>query len=545
MKSIVKLESFTCLKIIITNLLLVFTILSCSDDIQVNLAPNSFRVSLTKITENSVDVFWGEAFDPDGDLVNYSVVLNGQEIATDLSDRFYYLTDLLPGAEYNGVIIATDSQRNTTESQFEFKTTKVPELKTLEISNLTMFSVVVGGKLIDKGNSEIQEIGLVIGAKLPTVENNLIKVKLELGNNSEFDFVNENEFYFTLKDVPAGTRLFVRAYGINNDGLGYGNSVEFKTFDQNILNSNVRLDSQEEIENFAVSNYTTVNGNVYITGEVYDLSLLEGLAIVKGEFRIGDTSNLESLLGLENLKYIGQHLLIMGNDKLLNISHLNNINFIERRIIVQSNRVLQNINGFENITSLEGVQISFNESITDLNGLNNLEYCEDVILISQNENLKNIFTFQKVKQVDFLTIENNNSLTDLRGFDSLTTINGSFNLSYNDKLVSLTGIEKLTSIQRLVIGGNNSLLNIEGLKEFKWSIGSNSGISIGGNPNLNSLKGFEKLEHIDGWLNIGGNILLSDFCPLKSLFNNGIYNGVEIYENLDNPSIIDIINNCQ
>jgi hypothetical protein len=52
----------------------------------------------------------------------------------------------------------------------------LPELKTDEVTDITLYTAKTGGKLIDSGDSEIIEIGIVVGTSiLPTTDNNLNK----------------------------------------------------------------------------------------------------------------------------------------------------------------------------------------------------------------------------------------------------------------------------------------------------------------------------------------------------------------------------------
>jgi len=599
-------------ELIILLILIAFT--SCSKDnpSDSNSAPNAFTVQVNLISESQALLSWGVANDPDGDSVNYSVILNGQEIANSLQVLTFELNNLTPSTSYSGKVVATDSNNNNTESNFNFISTSVPKLQTFEISDLNAFSVDVGGLLLDEGSSEVTEVGLVVGfSTLPTIDINLNKFELSLNE--------ENEFHMVITNIPANNTFYLRAYGINNDGVGYGNEVQFTSLQEMVYNDDITLTTQEEVIEFGANNYTKINGSMYINGSVSDLSPLESIVIVNnafeiknttnlinldglnnlritgnvfpngfrimnnsgleslfglnnlektrgdayivnndnltnleglnsyvaasaGELRIQECDNLLSLSGLENLEGISDSLIIMLNPQLNDISSLSNLIFIERRIHILYNNSLPNLNGLGGITSLEGITLESNNNLTNTSGIGNLTSVTDVIEIMNNDSLNDLSGFQNIDYVYHLKLENNNSLTDLQGLSGFTTIGGLLDVNNNSNLISLSGINNLSSLNRIEIQSNNSLINLEGLN----GLTNINDMIIYGNESLTSLTGLENLSELEGHININSNPILADFCSLYNLFSNGSI-GIWQYaseNNLENPSIDYIINNC-
>lgn len=472
----------------------------------------------------------------------------------------------------------------------ETQEVSLPKLQTNEVTDITLYSVKAGGKLIDTGDSDILEVGLVVGTTtLPTTDNNINKFILNPDASGNFDIAITN--------IPANTTYYIRAYGINSDGIGYGNEVQFTSPEENVYPENIALSSQEEVVEFGANNYNRIAGRMDITGTVSDLSPLESIVILDGSLRIRNTINLQNFEGLNNLKIIGNffstglwienntsleslsglnnlettrgEMYIKNNDNLINLEGLDsffaiidgdfsirdcdglqsltgieNLQYISGSFVLINNSTVQNINGLEGITSLDRVSIYNNSSLANLDGLSNVTTISQAITILNNDNLNDLSAFQNLNTVRHIGIEDNDALIDLRGFNNLNTIEG-LGIRNNSNLTSLNGIENLNSLKSLTIESNTSLINIEGLNGLTSIIGSSYPININNNTNLNSLTGLENLTQVEGFIQIFSNSTLSDFCALKNLFVNGNHSG-DIYfaENLNNPTEEEIVNNC-
>lgn len=489
------------------------------------------------------------------------------------------------------------------------------ELQTNEVTDIKIYSIIVGGKLIDSGNLDIIEIGIVAGqTSMPSLEDNLAKF---IGNPDEY-----GNFSIRVTDIPSNTVYYFRAYAISAEGdKYYGNEVQFTSLDEKVHVGDVILNSQEKVNEFGAKNYTRINGKLKIHGPVTDLSSLESVVILDYSFEVRNTNltnleglnnlkvignnsplgmniisnrllenlsglnNLEivrgnthifendnlinlkglnsliaasvgdiriegcealtSLSGLENLVFIGADFYLRDNPNLIDISSISKLEFIKFQLHIDNNDSLKNLDGFEGLTTVESVIIQRNQELINLNGLNNLVSAPRGVIIKYNEKLKSINTFNKITSMKDLFIENNDALTSLSAFNNLTSIDKSLKVINNPNLTSLTGLEKLNSLQQVYIYSNNSLTNLSGLNGLSKTTDEGSGVYIRNNLNLNSLIGLENLMEMKGSIRIVDNPLLNDYCPLKNLLLNGVLVGSTIFENnLKNPTVDEIINNC-
>lgn len=97
-------------------------VFSCSKDDPIpNENPSEVDVS-TLIEGNTVTLNWTAAIDPEGRELQYSVVLEGNLIAENLTELSYAVTDLEFNESYNGTIIVNDENGGTSETNFSFLT---------------------------------------------------------------------------------------------------------------------------------------------------------------------------------------------------------------------------------------------------------------------------------------------------------------------------------------------------------------------------------------------------------------------------------------
>lgn len=299
------------------------------------------------------------------------------------------------------------------------------------------------------------------------------------------------------------------------------------------------IKNQKELEQFGELNIDTINGSLLIY-DVNDLSPLKSIKKISGELKIGyrdsefdryrGNTKLKSLIGLNNLREIGGHLVI------------------ERTSI-------ENLIGLENLVNIEkGLKIKYNDSLINLKGLNNLSFFTQHIVLSNNPNLISLDGLGNLTEIKSLYIFQNSSLNTLKGFDNLKSIKGGFLLDRNSSLKSLENLKKLETIDGYCkILGNNLLTSMQGLENLK-SIGGDLGIKY--NESLESLHGLNNLITVGGDLEIGfqealsrgtfdyGNKKLKDYCSIKNL---QILSEFHIENNLYNPTSeqLKTDNNCR
>jgi len=114
-------------KVYFAILLISLAISGCSDDddevLQIeNQSPGDFTVTISETTNSSSLLTWDPAIDPNGDTVTYSVFLNGNEIQSQLESTQFLLDNLTEQTMYTGMIVASDGNNGSSESEFNFIT---------------------------------------------------------------------------------------------------------------------------------------------------------------------------------------------------------------------------------------------------------------------------------------------------------------------------------------------------------------------------------------------------------------------------------------
>ncbi|MDD2637063.1 MAG: FISUMP domain-containing protein [Bacteroidales bacterium] len=96
---------------------------------------------------------------------------------------------------------------------------KVPEIETSPISDLTQTSVTSGGFVLDDCGSPVYRRGVCWSTNTnPTTSDNLTEDGSGTGN-----------FISSITELSYNTTYYIRAYAINNNGIGYGNCITFTT----------------------------------------------------------------------------------------------------------------------------------------------------------------------------------------------------------------------------------------------------------------------------------------------------------------------------
>lgn len=147
----------------------------------INSAPDSFKITVSKITYDQALIEWVRAIDKDKDSISYSIKLNGIDVATQITNQYSFeCKNLLPETHYEGVVIATDSKSNSKALPFRFSTPKrflrFNKMLSIEGYNIT-------GYTIDKTNDG----GYVIGCDgLKSPQWNYVAIKIDSLANIEW-----------------------------------------------------------------------------------------------------------------------------------------------------------------------------------------------------------------------------------------------------------------------------------------------------------------------------------------------------------------------
>lgn len=115
-------------------------------------------------------------------------------------------------------ISCTDSEddQKTTENQ------TIAEITTKNVTEITFENAISGGIISTNGNAEITEKGILINAnEIPVVGNST-----RITNSTQ-----NNDFDVNISNLEPNTSYNIRAYAINEIGVGYGESINFTTTD--------------------------------------------------------------------------------------------------------------------------------------------------------------------------------------------------------------------------------------------------------------------------------------------------------------------------
>ena len=381
----------------------------------------------------------------------------------------------------------------------------VPVVSTVQITEITNKTATGGGTNINDGGSNITQKGICWSkVSSPDLDDNFT----EEGGSTE-------DFTSFLDELDGNTTYFVRAYAINEIGVGYGEELSFTT-DENpvvVYEGDLELTSQAEVDEFGMNGYTIVTGSFAVVANLINqvnpeyISNLDGikqLTEVGTDLSILSTT-VENLDALSNLKKVGGSINIQGNPLLAEIDFLNEITEINSDVVISSNPSVIEISGFKNVVSINGdLELISMDGLETISGFGQLNSISGLLRFQSLISVMDFSGFTSLSSIggdlDILT----SSISDMNGFSSLTNIGGSLILRTNVILDNVDGLSNLSTIQGdLIVDNNASALNnnfTDGLK---------------------NVNGFINLNTLGGDLTVTSNKLLTDFCGLKTIFENG------------------------
>jgi hypothetical protein len=294
-------------------------------------------------------------------------------------------------------------------------------------------------------------------------------------------------------------------------------------FSQGCLPEGITFTTQEQIDNFQ-ANYpgcTEIEGDVYISGIMSNLSGLSLLTAIEGKLVITYCNILTNINGLDSLVSVGEDL---------TISHMD---------------TLQNLDGFKSLYSIGGMlRISFTEMLNDISGLSSLTHIGGIFL-EKIPSLKSISCFHNIDSVNGLYLKSCSSLISLEGLNSIQSIETNLNIDFCDSLNNLSGLDSLHTIGGSFFLSDNALVsNLEGLNNLVMIHGM---MGIIENESLIDLSALNSLDSVNGWLYISQNASLQTLSGLDNLAADSI-SKLYIFYNLslndcDVKSICDYLTN--
>ncbi len=322
---------------------------------------------------------------------------------------------------------------------------------------------------------------------------------------------------------------------------------------------NVTFNTQADVDNF-IATYPTcdiINGELFITGAVTDLSALDYLQTIDDALIIRNTQ-LTTISNFNTLSVIYNTIDIADNTLLETITGFNGLDHLSMLFFINNNPNLNTINGFNNATDVFfDFWIGNNPSLQSITGFSNLQNVGEFMAFNDCPQLTSIPSFNNLTSIGWSVQFYNTGMTDISGFENIALIGGfdptsGFVISNNQDLESISGFCSLARIEYdLLIQDNPVLVDLSGLKSLE-SVGQF--FTIRSNASLATLNGFQSLTEISrpGYegvetVSIHDNPMLTDCDPLCNvLTSNQIIGIVNLNNNLTGCNSVAEINttNC-
>jgi hypothetical protein len=110
-------------------ILIIILITSCSlyvtpepEEKEVDFPPSNFEIIIEKVTDTEIIIKWTDAIDTEDETVTYEVALFDSVVAFDLTNKYYYLKNLMPNTEYKIGVNAIDHSFNKKSVSQNIKT---------------------------------------------------------------------------------------------------------------------------------------------------------------------------------------------------------------------------------------------------------------------------------------------------------------------------------------------------------------------------------------------------------------------------------------
>lgn len=130
----------------------------------------------------------------------------------------------------------------------EDDSTKIPKLKTLDVTNIGQTEASSGGELIARGETALVSWGVCWSIyDEPTIDDSI----------TDEELTAQGTFISILENLSPNTHYYVRAYAKNSNGTGYGNTLSFVTL-------------EDETTYADCGTVTDVDGNTYNTVQIGD-----------------------------------------------------------------------------------------------------------------------------------------------------------------------------------------------------------------------------------------------------------------------------------
>lgn len=214
-------------------------------------------------------------------------------VSTAEGDITVEIKNLSTGSKYYMCSYVSNGINTAYSEVVEFTPHSIPTLTTSEITGISYFEAVSGGTDIRGNGLEITSKGLVWSTTPnPTVE---LSTKTEDGMDS-------SSFTSKMTGLSPGAKYYVRAYAVNEDGVGYGNELSFTTLSQSLATLTTVPPTDVTSSSATSGGNITSDGGAVITarGVVWDTGQNPTISMsTKTTDGTGTGSFVSSITGLE------------------------------------------------------------------------------------------------------------------------------------------------------------------------------------------------------------------------------------------------------
>lgn len=307
-----------------------------------------------------------------------------------------------------------------------------PILADLTIADLEGDISMVSCAIIDEGGNNVIQKGFeLINEK--DIRNNSAIIRIEVeGANSDFST--------EIRGLTVHDAYYVRAFAVNEDGIGYSDSKRLIIKAPFHVGS-VFLSSAAEVADFVEKGYEKVEGNLIIgsASTIAPETYLCREEIGGTMYYFTENNDIDNLSGLK-LKNITGSVYVVGLQKETAFSWISSLENTET-IVLRHNKLLNEISTA--ISSILGLK----KLVVDNNSLLALD-------VSSNT------------QLEILDCANNNiSLLDISGNDKLVSLNCSGNSLSALDISNATGLVELhcfsNRIDSISIRGNSAIVDLQ------------------------------------------------------------------------------------
>ncbi len=200
---------------------------------------------------------------------------------------------------------------------------------------------------------------------------------------------------------------------------------------------NISFWEQEQVDDFPAT-CLSINGDVYIYGNVSNLVGLNHITSISGNLSIYQTS-MTTFSGLSQLEHIGGDLYIyqLPSTSIAALGKSGGLT-IARDLYIYNNQFLTGINGLSAISSVgRDVYIYQNNALTSSTGLEGITSIGRDLKINRNPLLQDLNGLKEVTQIGRdIEIYQNPALLSIEGLDKLSSVNGNLDVFQNSSLAS-------------------------------------------------------------------------------------------------------------